>query len=93
MAKTKQASGPVESILGVSASRAGELLGVLTERERQVADLMASGTKNRKIAKELGISPKTLDIHRANLKRKLKCQTSVDVARVVIADLLGKHLS
>lgn len=44
----------------------------LTPREWEVLELMVAGMKNRFIAQELGISTKTLDIHRANITRKLK---------------------
>lgn len=45
-------------------------LSSLTRRENQVMLMMAYGRSNRSIAEELGISPKTLDIHRANVQRK-----------------------
>jgi protein AroM len=95
MAKAKQKSAPqtpVESILGISPARASEMLQTLTEREQQVAALMATGKKNRGIAEELGISSKTLDIHRTNVKRKLNGKTAIDVARVVFAQKFGQHL-
>lgn len=47
------------------------LLRSLTPREREVIVRMAYGWKNRAIAAELGISTKTLDIHRANVQRKM----------------------
>jgi two-component system response regulator FixJ len=82
----------VESILGVSAEKATALLATLTEREHEVASLMASGEKNKNIAAKLGISTKTLDIHRANLKWKLKTRGPVDVARVVYAKAFGEYV-
>ena len=94
MAKAKQKSpaSPVESILGITPDKASELYLGLTDRERQVADLMATGMKNRKLAEQLGISTKTLDIHRTNVKRKLYGKTSVDVVRVIYAKKLGEYL-
>jgi two-component system response regulator FixJ len=53
----------------------------LTPREIQVLDLMVAGEKNRKIAADLGISPKTLDIHRANILRKMQTKTIADLVR------------
>lgn len=53
----------------------------LTPREIEVLDLMVSGRKNRKIAEELGISTKTLDIHRANIMRKMQTKTVADLVR------------
>lgn len=95
MAKTKARATPrtpIESILGISPAKAGELLVALTDREQQVAELMASGAKNRKIAAEMGISIKTLDIHRTNVRRKLNAKTPIDLVRVVYAKKFGQFL-
>lgn len=54
---------------------------MLTPREIEVLDLMVSGKKNRRIADELGISTKTLDIHRANIMRKMHTKTIADLVR------------
>lgn len=86
----KAATTPLEGILGVTPEKATELLATLTERELEVANLMATGDKNKNIAAKLGISTKTLDIHRANLKWKLKTRGPVDVARVVYAKSIGE---
>ncbi|MCI0684897.1 MAG: response regulator [Gemmataceae bacterium] len=53
----------------------------LTPRELEVLDQMVAGKKNRTIAEELGISTKTLDIHRANIMRKMKTKTVADLVR------------
>jgi FixJ family two-component response regulator len=44
---------------------------------------MANGTLNRQIAQQLSISPKTLDIHRADVLEKLHTRTSAGVANIV----------
>ena len=92
MAKKTQKSSlsPLEAVVGMTAEHAIELLATLTEREAEVATLMATGDKNKNIAAKLGISTKTLDIHRANLKWKLKTRGPVDVARIVYAKALGE---
>jgi FixJ family two-component response regulator len=46
-----------------------------------VLNLMVEGVPNRKIAEELGISPKTLDIHRANLMDKMEARTVADMCK------------
>ena len=56
-------------------------LATLTSREVEVLDLMVEGKKNRKIAEILGISTKTLDIHRANIMRKMGTKTVADLVR------------
>ncbi|MBX9681800.1 MAG: response regulator [Gemmataceae bacterium] len=58
----------------------------LTRREVQVVDLMVAGVKNRTIAAQLGISTKTLDIHRANIMRKFGTKTIADLVRWRMVD-------
>lgn len=88
MARAKTAS--IETILGISEELAAERVSLLTERESEVAAIMATGEKGPTIAKKLGISPKTLAIHRATIKRKLEARTSVDVARTIFAAKFGE---
>ena len=47
----------------------------LTGRERQIAQLLSQGQSSKQIARELGISPRTVDAHRARLMRKLRVST------------------
>jgi two-component system response regulator FixJ len=61
-------------------------IATLTPRELEVLDLMVSGNKNKKIAEELGISTKTLDIHRANIMRKMQTKTVADLVRWRLMD-------
>jgi two-component system response regulator FixJ len=65
---------------------AHERIERLTAREIQVLDLMVTGKPNREIAAELGISPKTLDIHRANVMHKLAARTTADLVRMRLLD-------
>lgn len=58
-----------------------ERIGRLTRREREVLDLMVAGKKNKDIAEELGISPKTLDIHRSKVMEKMEARTVADLVR------------
>jgi len=51
----------------------------LTPREREVYALIGQGKANKVIAAELGISHKTLDIHRANVMRKMQAKTSGEI--------------
>jgi len=48
----------------------------LTRREHQILDLVAQGLSTKEIAIDLGISPKTVEFHRANLLRKFGARTS-----------------
>jgi DNA-binding CsgD family transcriptional regulator len=58
---------------------------ILTPRERDVATLMGQGLANREIAEQLRISPKTLDIHRANVSHKLQTKVVGDITRAYLA--------
>ena len=53
----------------------------LTRRERQVAEKLAQGMSVKEIAVELGLSPKTVHVHRANLMEKLNVSNDVELAR------------
>jgi DNA-binding CsgD family transcriptional regulator len=46
----------------------------LTAREREIAQLLVEGKPSKVIARALGVSPRTIDAHRARLLRKLKVQ-------------------
>ncbi len=61
----------------------------LTPRERQTAERIALGLSQVAIAKELGISPKTLDIFRGKVKKKFKT-TMHGIGRVWFCAMSGK---
>lgn len=53
----------------------------LTRREREIALLLAQGQEVREIAAALGLSPKTVHVHRANMFAKLGINNNVELAR------------
>lgn len=55
----------------------------LTERERQVLQLLIAGNSNKQIASVLGISPKTVSVHRSNIMTKLDVSNTVELIRYV----------
>lgn len=59
----------------------------LTARERDVMAQVALGSRNKRIAADLGISEVTVKVHRVNVMRKMKAASLADLVRV--ADLLG----
>ena len=54
----------------------------LTDREMEVVDLVVAGNSSKLIARHLGISPKTVDIHRANIMRKLDVHTVAEMVQL-----------
>jgi FixJ family two-component response regulator len=56
-------------------------LARLTPREREVLDLLISGKGNKEVALELGLSRKTVDIHRAHVMMKLGVDSLLEIAR------------
>jgi FixJ family two-component response regulator len=94
-AKNGVSLAAVEKTIGMSIDRARNLFNRLTPRQLDVARLMARGLPNRRIADQLGISPKTLDIHRADVFDKCETATSAGVARIIylvsLADAVLDH--
>ena len=60
-------------------------LQALTPRERDVLDGLAKGFPNKTIAYDLGISPRTVEIHRANLMDKLEVRSLSEALRIAFA--------
>ena len=56
----------------------------LTKREREVMQLLVEGKQNKVIAHELGISPRTVELHRAKVMEKLKAHSLSDVVRIAL---------
>lgn len=56
----------------------------LTKRERQVMDLLVEGNQNKVIAAKLGISPRTVELHRARVMEKLEARSLSDVVRIAL---------
>ena len=69
---------------------AQQKIGLLTERERQVLEHLVGGKPNKVIAFELDISPRTVEIHRANLMEKMQARSLSDVVRLAIAAGFGR---
>ncbi len=61
---------------------ARDRISSLSRREREVLDLLASGHTNKAIARDLGISPRTVEIHRANMMAKLDAGHAADAVRL-----------
>ncbi len=60
-------------------------LALLTPREREVTDLVIAGKPNKAIASELGLSPKTIESHRARVMEKMEVDSVAELVALVIS--------
>ncbi|HEY8595243.1 MAG TPA: LuxR C-terminal-related transcriptional regulator [Devosiaceae bacterium] len=56
----------------------------LTPREREVLELITNGQSNKEAGRELGISPRTIEVHRARVMEKLGARNTADLMRIVL---------
>jgi len=68
---------------------AAELIASLTPREREVLEGLVAGDPNKIIAHKLGISPRTVEIHRANLVKKTGADSLSQLIRIALAAGVG----
>ena len=61
---------------------ARDRIASLSNREREVLDWLAQGSSNKVIARELDISPRTVEIHRANMMNKLGARHAAEAVRL-----------
>jgi DNA-binding NarL/FixJ family response regulator len=57
----------------------------LTRREIEVASLIAEGASNKEAGRRLGISPRTVELHRAHIMAKLGARNAADLVRIVLS--------
>ncbi|ADZ71640.1 response regulator transcription factor [Polymorphum gilvum] len=80
---------------GIAATRArsqtqsdlpGDFAGAeqLTRREREVLSEITSGASNKEAGRSLGISPRTVEVHRARIMEKLGARNAADLVRIVL---------
>lgn len=57
----------------------------LTRREREVLEQFTKGASNKEAGRHLGISPRTIEDHRANIMKKLGARNAADLVRIVMS--------
>jgi two-component system, LuxR family, response regulator FixJ len=62
----------------------------LTPRERDVLTQIAGGASNKEAGRQLGISPRTIEVHRARIMEKLGARNAADLVRIVLT-IEGAH--
>lgn len=76
-----------EDVLSRLQNRNGGLtreIAELTDRQRQVLQLLVDGKSNKEVATALNVSIKTVEFHRARIMNKLGAQTAAELSRVAI---------
>ncbi|HEY7806061.1 MAG TPA: LuxR C-terminal-related transcriptional regulator [Croceibacterium sp.] len=63
-------------------TEARQRIAMLSKREREVLELLSIGSSNKLIARELTISPRTVEIHRSNMMTKLRAGHSAEAVRI-----------
>jgi two-component system response regulator NreC len=83
---------PPPRVVGARVDKNGgtHVIERLSQRERQIFDLVIWGSSNKQIAGRLGISIKTVETHRGHINGKLRVHTSADIVR--LASLWGMFL-
>ncbi len=61
-----------------------ERFNALTQRERQVMHMVVAGLPNRRIAADLGLSEKTIEVHRAHVMEKTQAHSLPDLVRMAL---------
>jgi len=76
---SKSFTGDVFKLVQQNPTKTNDIMDLLTKREISVAHLIRRGLTTEDIGNELHISPKTVRVHRSNLKHKCGCKTTNDL--------------
>jgi DNA-binding NarL/FixJ family response regulator len=71
----------LDSFSGRKSRQTESPFGKLTDREFEIFQMIGRGRSTREIAQQLGLSTKTIDVHRANLRAKLELQDTTALVR------------
>lgn len=87
-----------EAVLTYRRSMAGQIdgladfpgLDLLTRRERDVLAQVTHGASNKEAGRRLGISPRTIEVHRARIMDKLGARNAADLMRIVLSQISSR---
>jgi DNA-binding NarL/FixJ family response regulator len=74
----------LELLSGHGREQRGSELGNLSDREFEIFQLIGKGNSTAEIAQHLHLSPKTVEVHRANIKQKLALKSGAELVRCAI---------
>ncbi len=89
----RMAAKILEIFSGHKAEVSDSPVELLTDREFEIFQLIGAGLGTREIAQRLHLSVKTVEVHRANIKRKLKLKSGADLVRHAIRWEEAQHPS
>jgi FixJ family two-component response regulator len=77
----------------LQAHQIKQRLAQLTQREREIMERVVSGDSNKAIASALGLSPKTVEVHRARVMAKMQAESLAELVRlgVFVHTNTGNH--
>ena len=78
-------TGAANAAAMVADPEIGERLERLTPREREILEQLVIGRSNKAIARELAISPRTVEIHRARVMEKMRAESLSQLVRMAFA--------
>jgi two-component system, NarL family, response regulator NreC len=80
----------VDNYMQQSGNEKGTAFSILSQREREVLQLLTEGKATKQIAKRLHISAKTVEVHRLNLMSKLKIDSIAQLTKYAIQEGLTR---
>ena len=86
MGKSFMSQDVVEKLNFSHASHSQSISALLTEREREVLNLLALGLKPKNVAQQLEITPKTALVHRANIFKKLNISNQFELTKLALKE-------
>jgi two-component system response regulator FixJ len=78
-------TGEAQAHAHAAADEIEARLKSLTARERQVLDALVDGASNKIIGRDLGMSPRTVEVHRARIMTKMQARSLSELIRLVLA--------
>ena len=70
----------------IATKTGGGVTRLLTDRQREILQLVAEGRQNKEIAEVLGVSVKTVEFHRGRLMKKLNARSVAELTRYAVQE-------
>lgn len=87
--RVKEAVNAMKQRQEIDTSHTFEGADLLTRRELEVLKEITDGASNKEAGRTLGISPRTVEVHRARIMEKLNARNAADLVRIVLGHPTG----